>query len=136
MCCLFCGYSFLAICCVRCTHDELLPEKLPVPVEDREAVSMTLSVMVPGPSVAATRSLKEADECSLRQVDVFVFRVEGQQEYFAYLLPGEYRGAVRVRQTVPRRTEKVGRKWRIEPHRGDCQAAAEVKDALAQATPG
>ena len=49
---------------------------------------MTLSVMVPGPSVAATRSLKEADECSLRQVDVFVFRVEGQQEYFAYHVAG------------------------------------------------
>lgn len=79
---------FLAICCVRCTHDELLPEKLPVPVEDREAVSMTLSVMVPGPSVAATRSLKEADECSLRQVDVFVFAWKGNKSILPIMLPG------------------------------------------------
>ena len=127
---------FLAICCVRCTHDELLPEKLPVPVEDREAVSMTLSVMVPGPSVAATRSLKEADECSLRQVDVFVFRVEGQQEYFAYHVAGvniEDSEGTTKRFLVELKKSVEGELNRIVVI---ANAAAEVKDALAQATPG
>ena len=127
---------FLAICCVRCTHDELLPEKLPVPVEDGEAVSMTLSVMVPGPSVAATRSLKEADECSLRQVDVFVFRVEGQQEYFAYHVAGvniEDSEGTTKRFLVELKKSVEGELNRIVVI---ANAAAEVKDALAQATPG